>query len=330
MPEILATGPGHLWLLLLALAVDAIVGDPDWLWRRLPHPVVVLGRAIEWLESRLNRDGASDVDRKLAGCAAVAALVIGAGGIGWAVHRIILAVPGAWIIELAVVAALLAQRSLYQHVAAVAKALEEGGLEAGRRAVSRIVGRDPASLDEAGVARGAIESCVESLGDGVVAPAFWYAALGLPGILAYKAINTADSMIGHRTPRYRAFGWASARIDDLVNLIPARLSGAFAIAAAFLVSGPQAAGRAFRIVMRDAPRHRSPNAGWPEAAVAGALGLALAGPRRYADGIVDDAWMGEGGRREAQSTDIRRALRLFAVACLVMAGTLAVGAVAAG
>jgi adenosylcobinamide-phosphate synthase len=212
---------------------------------------------------------------------------------------------------------LIAQRSLASHVKAVADALDQGGLAAGRGAVSRIVGRDPERLDEAGVSRAAIESLAENFSDGVVAPAFWLALGGLAGGVGYKAANTADSMIGHRTPRHEAFGWAAARFDDLINLPASRLTALLVVAAAFLVPGASAAS-AWRTVWRDARKHRSPNAGWPEAAMAGALGLALAGPRVYGGVTVEDAMMGEGGRREANALDIRKALKLYWAADLIL------------
>jgi adenosylcobinamide-phosphate synthase len=224
------------------------------------------------------------------------------------------------IVEALVIGILLAQRGLYEHVAVVALALEHGGLTAGREAVRHIVGRDPLRLDDHGVARAAIESLAENFSDGVVAPVFWYLLFGLPGLLAYKMANTLDSMIGHRTLRYRAFGFASARFDDLLNFLPARLSGTLlAIAAIFVGDGN--AGRAFATMLRDAKKHHSPNAGWPEAAMAGALGLALAGPRDYAEERVEDAWIG-GGTPMARPADIARALRLYAVACLLLAGVI--------
>jgi adenosylcobinamide-phosphate synthase len=194
-------------------------------------------------------------------------------------------------------------------------ALQRGGVDAGRIAVSQIVGRDPASLDGFGVARAGIESLAENFSDGVVAPVFFYALAGLPGILLYKTVNTLDSMIGHRSPRYAAFGWASARFDDLLNLIPARFSGLLiCLAATFVSRGRPVV--ALKTMWRDAPKHRSPNAGWPEAAMAGALDLALAGPRRYGELVVDDPWLGD-GRARATPADMRRALMVFAVACLV-------------
>lgn len=298
----------HLWILAAALLLDALVGDPPWLWRRLPHPVALAGRLIGWLDRRLNQDGDAPARRRAAGIAATLLLVLLAGGIGWGVAALLRTLPFGWVLEIVLAAVFLAQRSLHDHVAAVAAACELEGLEGGRRAVSMIVGRDPQSLDMAGVCRAAIESDAENYSDGVFAPAFWFALLGLPGILVYKAVNTADSMIGHRTARHEAFGWASARLDDVLNLVPARLCGALlALAAPF---GGGRIGAAWRAMLRDAPKHRSPNAGWPEAAMAGGLVLALAGPRQYHGTMVPDAWMGDGGRAEATPRDIRRALEV--------------------
>ncbi len=222
---------------------------------------------------------------------------------------------------------LLAQRSLHEHVARVAEGLERDGLPGGRKAVAMIVGRDPESLDEAGVARAAIESLAENFSDGIVAPAFWLGVGGLPGGALYKAINTADSMIGHKSPQHLAFGWAAARLDDLVNLPASRLTALLLTAAAALDRQADA-GAAWRAVRRDAGRHRSPNAGWPEAAMAGALGLRLAGPRVYGAVRVEDGWMGD-GRAEATAADIRRALALYRRACLLLWGLAALGAIVA-
>jgi adenosylcobinamide-phosphate synthase len=241
---------------------------------------------------------------------------------GWAIQSL----AGGFLGTVAVVlfaSTLLAQQSLASHVGAVAAALEEGGLSAGRAAVGRIVGRDVESLDEAGVARAAVESLAENFADGVVAPVFWMAVAGLPGALAYKAINTADSMIGHRTERHRAFGWAAARCDDLANLPASRLAALLLVGAACVVPGASP-GAAWAAVRRDAGRHRSPNAGWPEAAMAGAFGFALAGQRRYGGVLVEDAEMGLGGRRDLGASDIRRALRLSWTADVLLAALLAV------
>jgi adenosylcobinamide-phosphate synthase len=220
-----------------------------------------------------------------------------------------------------VASTLIAQRSLYQHVARVRTAFADGGLAEARRAVAMIVGRDPDQLDEAGVSRAAIESCAENFSDGVVAPVFWLALLGLPGLIAYKAVNTADSMIGHLSPRYASFGWAAARLDDLVNLIPARLSGLLVAAVAPVAGGRTAT--ALRVMWRDAAKHRSPNAGWPESATAGALSLALAGPRRYGTRIVDDVFLNAEARQDASPGDIGRALKLLMAACLLQAAAYA-------
>jgi adenosylcobinamide-phosphate synthase len=224
------------------------------------------------------------------------------------------------VVEAVVIAILIAQRGLYEHVAAVAAGLATGGLAAGREAVRHIVGRDPASLDEHGVARAAIESLAENFSDGVVAPVFWYLLLGLPGLFAYKMANTLDSMIGHLTPRYRAFGWAAARLDDVLNTVPAPLSGLlFTVAAVFAKNcRPR---HALAIMLRDGRKHHSPNAGWPESAIAGALGLALAGPRRYPEGLVADPWLGDGSAR-AEASDILRGLQLYRLACLIQGGLL--------
>ncbi|MBV9078242.1 MAG: cobalamin biosynthesis protein CobD, partial [Methylobacteriaceae bacterium] len=220
---------------------------------------------------------------------------------------------GAILLALAA-SVLLAQQSLFLHVRAVERAFAAGGLPAARRAVSMIVGRDPDRLDDAGVARAAIESCAENFSDGVVAPAFWFALGGLPGLLVYKAVNTADSMVGHLSERHRAFGWASARLDDVLNLAPARLAGLLVALAA--PAGGGRIGPALAVMERDARLHRSPNAGWPEAAMAGALGLALGGPRVYAAGPVDEPMLNAAGRRDAAPGDIGRALRVMAAAAV--------------
>jgi adenosylcobinamide-phosphate synthase len=303
------------FLLLLALVLEPILGEARGPLNRLPHPVRVFGWLIAGLDRSLNRPERRDRTRRLLG---VVALMLTAGSaivLGIAVEALAAAVPFGWLLALALVIALLAQRSLYRHVAQVATALSVGGLDAGRDAVARIVGRDVAELDIPGVVRAAIESLAENFSDAVVAPCFWYGLLGLPGILAYKSVNTLDSMIGHLDDRHRAFGWASARLDDGLNWLPARLSGAYVALAAAAVENASP-GRAWRVMVRDAGKHRSPNAGWPEAAMAGALGLALAGPRRYGDRIVDDPWLGDAGMSAAPA-DIGRALSMFTVACLI-------------
>ncbi len=245
------------------------------------------------------------------------------------VQSVLLLLPFGLLFVALVCATLPAQRSLEQHVKAVAVALETEGLEAGRKAVSMIVGRDPDQLDEAAVSRAAIESLAENFSDGIVAPAFWTGMLGLPGGAAYKAINTADSMIGHRNKRYEAFGNASAKLDDLVNYPASRLSGYLFVAAAFFVKGASPK-NALRAIKRDAHHHRSPNAGWPEAALAGALGFALAGPRSYDGMMIDARFMGKGGRRELNAADIRRALKLARIADGLLIGLFALLALLIG
>jgi adenosylcobinamide-phosphate synthase len=296
-------------LTFLALLIEVLVGYPDRLVDAIGHPVTWMGRLLGALEFSLNNPLASNARRHMAGGATVLILVAVSAMIAYVAQRDLLLLPLGIVWAALAASTLIAQRSLHQHVAWVAMALEQGGLAAGRAAVARIVGRDPDALDEAGVARAAIESLAENFSDGIVAPVLWMALLGLPGGAAYKAINTADSMIGHRTPRHAAFGFAAARLDDLVNLPASRLAALLVIAAAAL-SGRTAAAEAWSAVKRDAGRHRSPNAGYPEAAFAGALGLALAGPRAYGGVEVRDAVMGN-GRRAATAADIRAALALY-------------------
>jgi adenosylcobinamide-phosphate synthase len=307
---------------LLALLTEVLIGYPDWLVTAIGHPVTWIGRLISIFDRVLNREGMMASSRRLTGILALTIVVAIAALAGLWVERILLVLPLGFIPVALIASSLIAQKSLERHVRAVADALEKDGLAAGRVAVSRIVGRDTWVLDQAGVARAAIESLAENFSDGVIAPAFWLALLGLPGAAAYKAINTADSMIGHRTPRHEAFGWAAAKIDDLVNLPASRLSALLIVAAAAVI--PTCSAReAWRAVWRDAGRHRSPNAGYPEAAMAGALGLALAGPRSYGGVKVDDALMGD-GRREAMPYDIRAAIMLYQFADFLLIALVAV------
>jgi adenosylcobinamide-phosphate synthase len=283
-----------------------------------------IGRLIDALDRRLNRETDTVQTRRAAGIITLVVVLAIVGTIAFLAEHALLRLPFGILMTGLLGSTLVAQRSLHRHVAEVARALERDGIEAGRNAVAHIVGRDTASLDEAGIARAAIESLAENFSDGVVAPVFWMTIIGLPGAALYKAINTADSMIGHRTPRHAAFGWAAARLDDLVNLPASRLSALLLIAAAAL-SKKTSASAAWRAVRRDASRHRSPNAGYPEAAMAGALGLALAGPRVYGGVPVEDAMMGD-GRREADAADIRRALRLYRAADALLLALLALSA----
>jgi adenosylcobinamide-phosphate synthase len=298
-----------------ALLVEAIVGYPTWLFRAIRHPVVWIGSLLGWLDCRLNHDTAPDPRRREAGVLALVILLAVAIAPSLALQVLAMRLPGltGLLIPVLLGSSLFAQRSLFTYVRLVAESLERGGLVAGRAAVANIVGRNPQSLDDAGVVRAAIESLAENFSDAVVAPALWCGLLGLPGLAGYKAINTADSMVGHHTPRHAAFGWASARLDDLVNLPASRLAAFWLVLAASI--HPQAdVTAAYRAVWRDARNHRSPNAGWPEAAMAGALGLRLAGPRVYGATRVDDAWMGD-GRSTAGVADLRRALSLYRLAC---------------
>jgi adenosylcobinamide-phosphate synthase len=299
------------------MVVDAILGWPDALFARIGHPVTWLGGLIDALDQRWNRSDESDERRRLAGLVAALVVIALAAGMGWAVQR---ALPSGWIgIILTGVLAwpFVALRSLYDHVGAVGGPLRGGGIETARRAVSMIVGRDPSQLDEAGIARAAIESLAENTSDGVVAPLFWGALFGLPGIIGYKVINTLDSMIGHRNERYEAFGWAAARIDDIANFIPARITGfVFAFAGDL-----ENVSRAMACMFRDARRHRSPNAGWPEAAMAGSLGVRLCGPRVYDGALANEPWL-NAMARDAGPDDIPRALEIYMRAMLTVAGVL--------
>ena len=315
-----AAAPDPLLILILAIGLDGLLGDLPWLFRRIPHPVAAVGQLIGILDRILNRPQRPAVLRATLGALMALGLVVLAAGSGLLIAAACRALPWGWLFETFCVAVLLAQRSLFEHVYDVGVALRDTGLEAGRYAVSRLVGRDPTSLDRAGVARAAIESLAENFSDAVVAPALWYALLGLPGLFVYKTVNTLDSMVGYRTERHRAFGMVSARLDDLLNLIPARLAALLlALAAPFVPGGRPLA--AFLTPWRDARHHRSPNSGWPESACAGALGLALGGPRRYPGLVVEEKWMGR-GRQEAEVRDIFRALHLFSVGCLLNAGMM--------
>ncbi len=292
-----------------ALALEAIFGYPAFLLRVIGHPIMWIGALIGATESRLNWQSSNAQIQKLSGVVALAFWLICVGICGGVVTRLLgTSLFGELVLAL-LATSLLAQRSLHEYVHAVATALEHEGLEPARAAVSRIVGRNAADLDEAGIARAAIESLAENFSDGVVAPAFWLAVGGLTGAMLYKTINTADSMVGHRTPRFANFGWGSARLDDLVNLPAARLA-ALLFAAAAVFGGFASAREVWRATRRDAPKHLSPNAGWPEAAMARALGLKLGGPRVYGENVVDGAFMGD-GRCDANAKDIFRALELF-------------------
>ncbi|HEY6920816.1 MAG TPA: adenosylcobinamide-phosphate synthase CbiB, partial [Methyloceanibacter sp.] len=296
-------------LTLLALVFEAAFGYPDWLAQRIGHPVAWIGQLIETLDLRLNRESDDPARRRAAGVLALFIIIAITGIAAFLIARGLLFLPFGLVLVAVFASTLLAQRSLYAHVERVAAALEDEELEAARSAVSHIVGRDTAALDEAGVARAAMESLAENFSDAVVAPSFWMLIAGLPGAAIYKAINTADSMIGHRTERHQDFGWAAARLDDLVNLPASRLTALLLIGAAYFTESASPL-HALEAVKRDASRHRSPNAGYPEAAMAGALGTAIAGPRAYEGVVLDDAWMGN-GRSAVTASDIRAALSLY-------------------
>ena len=299
-------------IILLALIIDALVGDPKGLYRFIPHPVVLLGKLISVMESRTNNRGESSRQQLILGVQCSATVIAVAALAGYATAMLCQALPAGMVLLALLASSLIAWHGLHTHVRDVMVGLDTS-LEEGRAAISHIVGRDPESLDENAISRAAIESLAENFSDGTVAPVFWFTALGLPGLCAYKAINTLDSMIGHHNERYEYFGKAAARIDDVVNYIPARLTGFLIVAAALFVKDANAKG-AFRAMIRDASYHRSFNAGWPEAAMAGALDIALAGPRIY-DGVeVPDGWMNENGAREIGPEHILRALLLYRVA----------------
>ena len=301
-------------LLLIALLLDAYLGDARMPFKLLRHPVEMIGALIDWCDRKLNRDNRSAIDRAMRGALVVVFICGLAGFIGWCASWLTQHHDFGWVPELFLLTALLAGRGLYDSVRAVALGLNQG-LEQGREAVSHIVGRAPKYLDEHGVARAATESCAENFSDGLIAPVFWYVLFGLPGLMVYKAVNTMDSMIGHMTPKYRAFGMTAARLDDVLNLIPARLSGLFLSLAAIFTPGASPL-KALKIMLRDSGKHRSMNAGWPEGAAAGALGLALAGPRRYLENVIDDPWIGDGTAR-ATAKDISRMLYLYVTASLI-------------
>ena len=314
----------HVWILPIAIVIDALAGDPPAIWNRIRHPVAIIGSAIAILDRLLNRSRFPALILRLLGGLTLALVTAAAAGVGYVAELLLANLPFGWVGIVLLAAIMLAGRSLYDHVRAVADAFTDG-LPAARAAIAHIVGRDPGSLDGPRICRAAIETTAENLSDGVIAPALWFAVLGLPGMFAYKAVNTADSMIGHRGERYADFGWAAARVDDLLNLPASRVSGPLVALAAPLARGSVVA--SLRTMVRDAAKHRSPNAGWPEAAMAGALGVAVAGPRRYGGILVDDPFLNAAGRHDLTPGDIRRGLRVYVgavVLFLVVASAAAV------
>ncbi len=298
------------------LLVDLLTGDPAWLYKRIPHPVVLIGNFIALLEKFLQHQRVSRMFQFVLGMALVIFVICLAGLIGALIASGLGALPMGGLLIAIIASSLIACRGLYVAARQVRIGLSIS-LEVGRSEVAHIVGRDPQSLDEAGVARATIESLAENFLDGTVAPLFWFVLLGLPGLLMYKTINTFDSMIGHRTDRYEYFGKFAARLDDVVNYIPARLTGILIAGASIFLKGGNVGG-AFAALFADAAKHKSINAGWTEAAMAGALGIALAGPRQYGGKLTSDHWMNEGGRKECTPADITKALRLYAICSAVL------------
>ena len=296
-------------IVLLALAMDAIIGDPNWLYRKIPHPIAAIGCMMNQLDLFLNRPQVKNPTKKILGVLFIIIALSVAGIIGWGMQTGLKLMEFGQLLEAILVSIFLAQNSLYRHVRNVAQALVSDGLDAARLSVSHIVGRDPATLDDSGVCRASIESLSENFSDGVIAPVFWYLIAGIPGILMYKTLNTADSMVGHLSPKYRYFGWASARLDDVANFIPARLTALLIFLTALII--PSTKGfKSLRSCLTYAKRHRSTNAGWPEAAMAGALDIRIAGPRVYNGIVVNDPWMGD-GNPNLRTNDINRALKLY-------------------
>lgn len=300
--------PTIVWVMLGALVLEALVGYPNAIWQHIGHPVSWMGRVISFGGRMLNSSGRHQIPDLVLGCSLLIFLITLVGGVSIGIILLSQKVAWGWVVQLVLCATLLASRSLHDHVLTVASAMRQDGLAAGRDAIAQIVGRDPRQLDEAAISRAAIESLAENTSDGVVAPLFWGLLAGLPGMAIYKAVNTADSMIGHRNERYEWFGKTSARLDDVLNFIPARITGfVFVVVAATI----RMSGAAFKAMWRDASKHLSPNAGWPEAAMAGGLGCRLGGPRNYdSDVVIEGAWLGD-GTEDVSGGDILRALQIY-------------------
>lgn len=307
--------------LALALVLDAVFGEPNWLWKQLPHPVVLIGRFIGWLDQHMNRESHTPFRRKRAGITALIRLIFVVVAVTVALLFLALQIHPllAFALNTLIGAIFLAQRSLHDHVAAVYRPLYAGDLPAARQALSMIVGRKTDALDEEGIARAALESLAENHSDGIIAPAFWMLIGGAPGIAVYKAINTADSMIGYKTERHRDFGWASAKLDDVANYVPARVSVGLIMLSVLItkLSGKRDTFNwpDWETIRRDAPTHASPNAGWPEASYATSIGVALGGPRTYPDHSVEARYINDAGRKDLRAADIRQGLALFRATC---------------
>ncbi|MEP3621524.1 MAG: adenosylcobinamide-phosphate synthase CbiB [Lentilitoribacter sp.] len=310
----------HLLILVLAIVLDMLVGDPDWIWRKVPHPVVWFGQVISTLDRYLNRIRDNRQTRKKFGMLAVFIMLTIAMVIGVLFSYIFghLGLIG-FAIEIVIVAILIAQKSMSDHIKNIITPLSSGDIEGARYAVSMIVGRQTSEMNASDVTRSSIESLAENFSDGVVAPVFWYALFGLPGILMYKMLNTADSMIGHKTVEYEDFGWASAKLDDLANWLPARLSALLIAVAALISIGLKSFKDAIWTVSNNASLHRSPNAGWPETAMAGALGIVLSGPRSYGDKVTHEPYLNPTGRLELTHLDLEKSCKLFWLSCILEA-----------
>lgn len=308
--------PNPLFILLIALVLDWYFGEPEVLWSRFTHPIVLFGKAVAYVDKKLNHEQDSSDNQYKKGAVGISILLLIALVSAFLLEGIIsfLGFFG-FFLELFIVFVLLAQKSLSDHVGAVADGLKTDGLQGGRKAVGMIVGRDPSSLDQSGVSRAAIESLAENFSDGVVAPAFWYAVFGLPGIVVYKMINTADSMIAYRNEKYLWFGRVAAQIDDLANWLPARISAIIIALGAGMLNGVDAFKNAMIVALRDSGLHRSPNAGWPEAAMAGGANIALGGPRIYPEETVQQAYLNSSGKRDLGVKDITHAIQIFTLAC---------------
>jgi len=305
-----------LFVLLIALIMDWYFGEPEILWSRFPHPIVLFGKAVSFADKRLNKKEDIEAKQYRKGALAISSLLLVALFAALLLEDAIEWIGRAGtVLEVIIVFTLLAQKSLADHVGAVATGLKENGLEGGRKAVSMIVGRDPSKLDKSGVSRASIESLAENFSDGVVAPAFWYAVFGLPGIIVYKMINTADSMIAYRNEKYLWFGRVAAQIDDLANWVPARISAVLIAIGAGLLYGVRAFKNALIVTLKDSGLHRSPNAGWPEAAMAGGADISLGGPRVYPDEIVKQAYLNSAGKSDLGIKDIEQTIKIFALAC---------------
>lgn len=308
----------HLLILVLAIVLDMFVGDPDWIWRKLPHPVVFFGKVISTLDRYLNRIRDNRRMRKKFGMLALCIMMALALIIGVLLTSLLrqIGVFG-FVIEIIIVAVLIAQKSMSDHIEDIIAPLSSGDIGRARHAVSMIVGRHTADMDASDVTRSSIESLAENFSDGVVAPVFWYALLGLPGILMYKMLNTADSMIGHKSVEYEDFGWASARLDDLANWLPARISASLIAFSAWVLMGSKSIKNAVWSIMHNASLHRSPNAGWPETAMAGALDIVLSGPRIYGDKTSNELYLNATGQLELSHLDLEKACKIFWVSCII-------------